>query len=293
MPINKTKLIKYILNSNAYLYSIKLPFDKPIQVVLEDILQTVTLPIFSTISPIVSSFSLNTNDLTRVRDYDNLINTTVSQVQQLREEKKSLFDGSYTGGQSHEAFYTVDRTKTRARDQRRNANVYFLPDEITRYNLIDILSVTHDRFQETDEAVALTWYRGSLMELVPSVIDTIAYSSLIGAMGLNEQWEFIPPNMIKLVHLWDGLLIRATFEHRNLQGISQAQFLQLSTLFNYDVRMYVWNLMNSYNDTIGSAYGMLNLKLDFLANAESERMEYINKLNDQLASSSSEWIDFL
>lgn len=293
MSINKTRLFKDILNRNAYLYSIKLPFNKPIEQVFDMVLTTVTLPTFSVISPLVTAFSLNTNDLTRVRDYDYLTNTTVEQVNQALDEKKSLFEGSYTGGQSGEAFASMDRAKTRSRNQARNANVYFLPDEITRYNLIDILTIYHDRLQGSDEAVGFCWYRGSMIELIPAVIDTIAYSNMVGSMGLAEHWEFIPPNKIKLDHLWDALLIKATFEHRNLNSIQMTQYIQLSTLFNYDVRMFVYNILTSYDGTINSAYGTVNLKIDFLANAEQERNEYVKTLNDQLASSDTSWVDWI
>lgn len=293
MPINKSRLFRDIYNRNSYLHNIKLPFDKSVDQVMDEVLTTVTLPTWSSISPIKSSFSLNTNDLTRVRDYDTLVNTTTKQVDDAIAEKKSLFEDSYFGSQSGDSIKYGSRAKTRARGQGRNANVYFLPDEITRYNLIDIISVYHDRTQGSDEAVALSWYRGSMMELIPAVIDTIAYSGMIGAMGLNEHWEFIPPNKIKLDHLWDALLIKATFEHRNLLGIGMNQYYQLSTLFNLDFRVFIYNIMNQYDGNINSAYGSLNIKLDNLANAEAERNEFVKTLNDQLASSDTDWIDFI
>lgn len=294
MPINKTKLFRAILNANSYLYSIKLPFKEPIEQVLDNILTTNTLPTYSAFSPLVESFALNTSDLVRVREYDMLINTNNSQVNIAREYSSDYNQIDPTSNSSSmESHYWNDKDKIHMKGRDRNANTYFLPDEILRYNLIDIAAVYHDRNRTSDTDVAYTWYRGSMLELIPAIVDTIAYSQMIGAMGVHEHFEFLPPNKIYLRGYFDNIIIKARFEHRNLLRMSMSEYNQLYTLFNYDVKVFVYNLMNTYDGNINSAYGTINLKIEQLANAESERSEYIKQLDAQLASSNSDWIDFL
>ena len=296
MPINKTRLFRAILNNNAYLYSISLPFKDPIEQTLDNILTTMTLPMYSVFSPLVEAFALNVSDLVRVREYDMLTNTNNSQVTIAREYTTPTEvggSGSYINGQSLESWYWADKDKIHMKGQDRSANTYFLPDEILRYNLIDISAVYHDRNRTSDTDVAYTWYRGSMLELIPAVIDSIAYAQMIGAMGVHERFEFLSPNKLYLRGYFDNIVIKARFEHRNLSRISHAEYKQLFTLFNLDVRCFVYNLMTNYDGNINSAFGTINLKLDHLANAESERTEFLNTMDAQLASSNSDWIDFL
>ena len=295
MPINKTNLFRAILNANSYLYSIKLPFNEPIEQILDNILTTNTLPVYSSFSPLVESFALNVSDLVRVREYDMLTNTNNSQVTIAREYSNDFnqIDANSDGGESMESWYWADKDKIHMKGQDRNANTYFLPDEILRYNLIDIAAVYHDRNRTSDTDVAYTWYRGSMLELIPAVVDTIAYSQMIGAMGVHERFEFLPPNKIYLRGYFDNIIIKARFEHRNLLRMRMSEYNQLYTLFNYDVKVFVYNLMNTYDGNINSAYGPINLKIEHLANAESERAEYIKQLDAQLASSNTDWIDWL
>lgn len=293
MPINKTKLFRAIFNANAYLYSIKLPFEQPIEQVLDNILTTNTLPIYSVFSPLVESFALNVSELTPVREYDQLVNTNNTQVAIAREYTTSNAALQVNPGESGESWYWNDKDKIHMKGQDRNANTYFLPDEVLRYNLMDISAVYHDRNRTSDTDIAYTWYRGSMLELIPAVVDTIAYSQMIGAMGIHERFDFFPPNKLYLRGYFDNIIVKARFEHRNLMRMSMAEYNQLFTLFNYDVRVFVYNLMISYDGTINGAYGAVNLKIEHLANAESERAEYIKSLDAQLASSNIDWVDFL
>ena len=289
MPINKTKLFRATFNANAYLQSYKLPFKESIEQIMDNVLVNNTLPVYSAFSPLEESFALNISDLTRVREYDMLTNTNNSQVTIAREYQNP-------GGwdiESGESLYWTDKDKIHMKGKDRNANTYFLPDEILRYNLMDISAVYHDRNRTSDTDIAYTWYRGSMLELIPAVIDTIAYSQMIGAMGVHERFEFLPPNKIYLRGYFDNIIIKARFEHRNLLRMNMSEFNQLYTLFNYDFRIFVYNLLNPYDGNINSAYGPINIKIEQLANAESERAEYIKQLDAQLASSDSSWIDFL
>lgn len=294
MGINKTQLFRAILNDNAYLYSIKLPFKEPIEQTLNNILVTNTLPMYSVFSPMIEAFALNISELTRVREYDMLTNMNNSQVTVAREyyDEQSIDYQPY-GLHDKQSLYWADRDKVHMHGQDRNANTYFLPDEILRYNLMDIMAVYHDRNRTSDEDVAYTWYRGSMLELVPAVVDTIAYSQMIGAMGVHERFVFYPPNKLYLRGYFDNIVVKARFQHRNLERIMPAEYYRLYKLFNLDVRVFIYGLMNMYDGNINSAYGTINLKLDQLANAAQEREEYLASLESQVASSDSSWVDFL
>lgn len=294
MPINKSNLFRDIMNANSYLYAIKLPFDQPIEQIMDMVLTTVTLPTYSVYSPLVESFALSVSELTRVREYDMLTNMNNSQVTIAREySPNSVGLGSADGGDNGQSLYWSDRDKVHMKGQDRNANTYFLPDEILRYNLMDIISVYHDRNRTSDTDVAYTWYRGSMLELIPAVVDTIAYSQMIGAMGVHERFEFLQPNKIYLRGYFDNIIIKASFAHRNLLRVPMSEYAQLRKLFNLDFRVFVYNLLINFDGNINSAYGTVNLKLDMLANAEQERNDYIKSLDDQLASSNIDWVDFL
>lgn len=295
MPINKTQLFRAIWNANSYLASIQLPFKEPIEQIFDNILTVSTLPMFSVFSPLKMPFATSVSDLVRVREYDMTINTNNPQIQAVREYFDTLKnDGSkYADVESQQAHYWTNLDKVHMKGMSRSANTYFLPDEILRYNLMHISSVIHDRARTSDTDIAYTWYRGSMLELVPAVVDSIAYTSLMGAMGIHERFEFLPPNKLYLRGFFDNIVIKADLMHTNLQRIPMAQYYQLFTLFNYDVRIFIFNIMNNYDGNINSAYGSINLKLENLANAEQEKAEYLRTLDSQLASSNPDWIDFL
>jgi hypothetical protein len=249
---------------------------------------------YSAFSPLKIPFSINVADLVRVREYDMLVNTNNPQALYARQyfDETKHDNGPYGSAESYEAYW-LQKDKVHLKGYDRSANTYFLPDEILRYNLIDITSVVHDRNKTSDTDIAYTWYRGSMLELVPAVVDSIAYTSLMGAMGIHERFHFIEPNKIYLRGFFDNITIKANFQHMNLQTMPQSEYYQLTTLFNLDVRCFIYQLMTSFDGNINSAYGTINLKIETLANAEQERTELLKSLDSQLASSNPDWVDFL
>jgi len=265
MAINKSKLIKSII-MQCGLVELQLPFNKPPEEIVSEVLDNVTLPEFSQWEKLRLKFGLSLSNLKYAPSRMTNMTTTYAYGQNIQYAPNNQLKLS--------------------------TQIYYLPDEILKLNLMDIELVEQDLDRFSDDDIAYTWYLGSLSELAPSLIDAIAYSNLVGSMGFKENWEFIEPNKIKLSGYYDNILIYGQFQHTSFSTIPSTCWSSLSELALLDVKNYCYQILKNY-DNIQTSRGQINIRIEEWSSANQERTTLIQSWDDLSINGNVLGIEFL
>lgn len=158
----------------------------------------------------------------------------------------------------------------------------FLLPEFKNRNLLYVFDVTYD-----DSCLSgLGYYGGGMPLMTGNIINQAmlanAGAQLISTMMPKMTFHYEHPRKLTLFNMYSSsrIVISLGFEHdKSLASIPDSCRESFMKLLLLDVKENLYPTLKQYTE-INSAIGNINLKLDDWANAESERADYINQLDD-------------